>query len=66
MVKRDKLQKGATYILEDRNMRAAVWDGELFLGHRMKFGGVIAHGEHHWDDGGCARPIRKLTKADLV
>ncbi|WP_299021239.1 hypothetical protein [uncultured Photobacterium sp.] len=57
---KDKLVVGKTYICEARNFDEAVWNGEAFVGRRVKFGSVCEDTEYHWDDGepyGTVKPL---------
>ena len=60
-------KKGSVYWVEARNFKLAVFDGEVFVGIREKFGTKFLDSERHWDEEdterrvmGSCKPIREV------
>ena len=64
-LKKEELEKGATYVCDARNFVEGTWDGEAFVYTRFKFGDEFLDTEQHWDDGaphGTVKPFEKIIK----
>ncbi len=63
MIPLNKLEIGAAYGLQARNIRVGIWDGREFHGIRSKFGKQFIDSEVHYDlddHYGTAQAKRKL------
>ena len=54
----DSMVVGRVYEVKARNFDLGVWDGEGFLGHRVKFGSHYVDREYHIRHRGSAAPTR--------